>query len=144
MHIGRWNNRKEWQFAMKQKAQKWLEHTPTVKIKDSKRLILWDIICKKYQSNAIQSWQIAGLLLGTEPQKTDIYDRLNKKLSDQAIIYPDQILLAYALKKRKALSGENEHKILSFWINMNLLPFHTETICPVFALLIQLEWSARF
>lgn len=114
IYIGRWNTRAEWQNAMNRKAQDWLRHTPTVKIKDSKRLILWDIICKKYQSNAIQSWQIAGLLLGTESQKPDIYDRLNKKLSNQAIIYPDQILLAYALKKRKVLSGENEHKILSF------------------------------
>lgn len=86
---------------MNRKAQDWLRHTPTVKIKDSKRLVLWDIICRKYQSNAIQSWQIAGLLLGVEPQKPDIFDKLNKKLSDQNIIYPDQVLLAYTLKKKK-------------------------------------------
>lgn len=114
IHIGRWNNRAEWQKAMNRKAQDWLRHTPTVKIKDSKRLVLWDIICRKYQSNAIQSWQIAGLLLGLEPQKPDIYDKLNKKLSDQNIIYPDQVLLAYTLKKKNVLSTENEHKILSF------------------------------
>lgn len=123
IHIGRWNNREEWQLAMNQKAQKWLEHTPTVRIKDAKRLILWDIVCKKYQSSEIQSWQIAGLLLGTYPQKTEIYDKLNQKLFNQVIIYPDQILLAYALKKRKALSGENEHKILSF-----LNKYHSSTI----------------
>lgn len=123
IHIGRWNNREEWQLAMNQKAQKWLERTPTVRIKDAKRLILWDIVCKKYQSDEIQSWQIAGLLLGTYPQKTEIYDKLNQKLFNQVIIYPDQILLAYALKKRKVLSGENEHKILSF-----LDKYHSPTI----------------
>lgn len=123
IHIGRWNNREEWQLAMNQKAQKWLERTPTVRIKDAKRLILWDIVCKKYQSDEIQSWQIAGLLLGTYPQKTEIYDKLNQKLFNQVIIYPDQILLAYALKKRKVLSGENEHKILSF-----LDKYHSSTI----------------
>lgn len=123
IHIGRWNNREEWQLAMNQKAQKWLERTPTVRIKDANRLILWDIVCKKYQSDEIQSWQIAGLLLGTYPQKTEIYDKLNQKLFNQVIIYPDQILLAYALKKRKALSGENEHKILSF-----LDKYHSSTI----------------
>lgn len=63
-HIGRWSNRQEWSEAVERKAARWLKHTPTVPLTDNFRYVLIDILCGKYRSPVVQSWQSAGLLLG--------------------------------------------------------------------------------
>ena len=62
-HIGRWS-RENWELAIRKKAVRWLKHTPIVKITDNSRYMLIDIITNRYQSNTIQSWQKAALILG--------------------------------------------------------------------------------
>lgn len=64
IHIGRWNDRSIWLDAVLNRAQKWLYHSPTVKLTDNNSFILWDILRGKYHHATIQSWQDAGLLLG--------------------------------------------------------------------------------
>lgn len=61
--IGRWEQA-QWQTAVEQRARKWLQHTPTVKITDNSRYMLLDFLQGKYRSYSIQSWQKAALLLG--------------------------------------------------------------------------------
>ncbi len=62
-HIGRWNEQ-EWLAVIERTARRWAKHTPTVKITDNSRYMLFDFIQGKYRSGAIQSWQKAALILG--------------------------------------------------------------------------------
>lgn len=62
-HIGRWETH-SWEAAVKKTALRWLKHTPTVKITDNSRYMLFDFIQGKYRSQSIQSWQKAALILG--------------------------------------------------------------------------------
>lgn len=63
-HIGRWQSRAEWQQAVKSTACKWLEKTPVVKKTDQNSYLLLDWLKKRNYSSTIQSWQMAGLILG--------------------------------------------------------------------------------
>ena len=62
-HIGRLET-EQWNEAVKKKAIRWLKRTPVVKITDSNRYVLIDMLMGRYKSLTIQSWQIASLLLG--------------------------------------------------------------------------------
>ncbi|MBQ4162989.1 MAG: glycoside hydrolase family 88 protein [Parabacteroides sp.] len=106
IHIGRWSNRKEWQQAVERKAKDWLRHTPTVKITDQSRLILWDILRGNYRSKQIQSWQDAGLLLGLEKEDARNYVKAHPQLFKETSLEVDQTLLAYALIKHQVLTTE--------------------------------------
>ena len=100
IHIGRWQDKADWQKAVGKKCQQWLTHTPTVPIKDHGRLILWDIIRRKYSSPTIQSWQKAGLVLGicsnSENCSFDFYHQIAKE-SIYASPHIDAALMAYAI-----------------------------------------------
>ncbi len=63
-HIGRWSSRETWARAIRSKARRWVRHTPTVKITDNNRYLLFDMLLGAYRSHTIQSWQKAALLLG--------------------------------------------------------------------------------
>lgn len=69
-HIGRWEMN-AWKTAVEQKAVRWLKQTPVVKITDSSRYILLDMISGKYRSHTIQSWQKAALILGLLESKRE-------------------------------------------------------------------------
>lgn len=62
-HIGRWDEQ-SWRTAVERTACRWVKYTPTVKITDNSRYMLFDLIQGKYRSGAIQSWQKAALILG--------------------------------------------------------------------------------
>lgn len=122
IHIGRWENRRVWQKAIEKKSRQWLRHTPTVKITDQGRLILWDRIRGNYRSATIQSWQDAGLLLGLEKEDAIAYSKQHPKLFAKEAMETDQMLLAYALKKKGALSTEAEERLKAAF-----LPYETST-----------------
>lgn len=63
-HIGRWNNEEEWQTAVEKTALCWVKKTPTVKITDNSRYMIFDMVSGKYRSKNIQSWQKATLIFG--------------------------------------------------------------------------------
>lgn len=63
-HIGRWDNSTQWEVAVVKKACKWIKHTPTVKSSDNTYYIILDLLKGEYHNATIQSWQIAGLVLG--------------------------------------------------------------------------------
>ena len=65
IHIGRWSNVEEWHTAVLNRSNKWLKKTPIVSKIDNQRLILLDVLSSNYRSSTIQSWQVAGLLMGT-------------------------------------------------------------------------------
>lgn len=62
--ISAWNDRKEWEEAVAQCAEKWLNKMPTTPLKDEERLIIIDIFRKQYKHSALQNWQYAQLLSG--------------------------------------------------------------------------------
>lgn len=64
IHIGRWENRSDWENAVRNRAAKWLKNPPVVSKNGNDRYILSDIIRGNYKNDTIQSWQQAGLLLG--------------------------------------------------------------------------------
>lgn len=72
IHIGRWPNLEDWHEAILIRSTKWLSKPPVVSKSDNNRLVLLDIIKRNYSSPTIQSWQIAGLLLGTKSTISNI------------------------------------------------------------------------
>lgn len=113
IHIGRWKNRKQWQTAIEKKAEEWLRHTPTVRMTSQNRLMLLDIFHGKFRNATIQTWQTAGLLLGLDRASAEKYVRCHSNLFLQNQILPEDFLLAYALKKHRLLTKEQETIILS-------------------------------
>lgn len=114
IHIGRWNQTPMWRHKVENVCWKWLNHTPTVKMTDQNRLILWNMIKGKYRNSTIQYWQEAGLLLGLLEIKRKESFFFNKYLSriidlktGQWKILPshvDAALLGYALMKQNWIS----------------------------------------
>lgn len=73
--IGRLHDAQQWQEAVKKRALRWLYHTPTAKLTDQSRLILWDMLRGNYSRSTIQVWQKASLLIGL----TDVAERTHDK-----------------------------------------------------------------
>lgn len=128
IHMGRWSDRKVWQAAIEKKAKQWLEHSPTVSIKDQDRLLLWDMLHGNYRSTTIQSWQDAGLLLALSSDDAKNYIKKHSALflSKQY----DIALLAYALKKHKVLSLEKEQEVKALFLeyekNKQTIPYRKQ------------------
>jgi len=118
IHIGRWQDRKIWQQAIERKAKEWLRHAPTVRQTAQTRLVLWDIIRGKYRNSTIQTWQYAGLLLGLGKEDVAGYVRFHPDVLNTKDIMPEDLLLAYALKKNECLNPQIEEKILSCYQNV--------------------------
>lgn len=118
VYIGRWQERKIWQQAVERKAKEWLRHSPTVRYTAQSRLVLWDIIRGKYRNSTIQTWQDAGLLLGLGQASAVEYVQLHPDALNTKDIIPEDLLLAYALKKNDCLHPYIEEKILSCYQNV--------------------------
>ncbi|HLA56756.1 MAG TPA: glycoside hydrolase family 88 protein [Flavobacterium sp.] len=91
IHIGRYADRETWAKKILAKSKSWLAKTPTIKLTDNERLIVFDIILGNYSRNAIQHWQQASLVLGLtecvyktndESQKSQITNFVQSKLDD--------------------------------------------------------------
>ncbi len=125
IHIGNWKDREIWQKAVEKKAKEWLLHSPTVRISDQNRLLLFDILCGKFRSKTIQSWQDAGLLLGLDDADAKLYIKTHSSLF-QSKNY-DIALLAYALKKKNALTVNHENEIKKLFVeyskNKKTIPY---------------------
>lgn len=113
IHIGKWNDRKEWQKAVESCAVKWARKSPTVSKTDNKRNVLWDIIHGEYFSHSIQSWQDASLLLALEKDEALKYVQCHNMQSNQNITEVDHALLAYVLKKKGVLPDGYKKRVLS-------------------------------
>lgn len=59
-----WNDRNEWEKAVAQCAEKWMNRMPTIPLKDEERLIIIDILGKQYKHSSLSNWQYAQLLSG--------------------------------------------------------------------------------
>ena len=132
--IGKWSDREAWQAALESRARKWLKRSPTVRISDSRRWVLLDILRGKYRSGTIQAWQDAGLLLGLGSGESERYASLK---TDPATgdwknkpEHVDSALLAYALKKNGALPAAAEHAVVELLYtlkgNQKTIPYRKE------------------
>ena len=101
IYIGRWNDRIQWQKAIEKKAEDWLKNVPTVRMTSQNRLLLLDVLNGKYSNKAIQTWQIAGLLLGLDRLSAEKYVKAHPNLFVQKDVLPEDYLLAYAMKKKR-------------------------------------------
>lgn len=99
IHIGRWNDRAEWQEALSEKARKWLRHIPTVPAPGRKG------------RETVRLWQIAGLLLGLDEADARGFLGRHPGCLDGDSELIEKAFLAYALKK-KGLLPENAGKQL--------------------------------
>lgn len=98
IRIGRWEDIDLWGNSIGKICRKWSGKTPTVKITDNNRGILWDIVNGKYRSQNIQSWQKGQLLLATRDNRK-IKSLINEKTGNW-IEKPKEIdsaFLAYAI-----------------------------------------------
>ena len=118
IHIGRWKDRRIWQQAIERKAKEWLRHAPTVRQTAQTRLVLWDIIRGKYRNSTIQTWQDAGLLLGLGKVEAVRYVQFHPDVLNTKSIMPEDLLLAYALKKNDCMKSQTENKILEHFQNV--------------------------
>jgi unsaturated rhamnogalacturonyl hydrolase len=66
IHIGRFADKQTWAVKIQITAQKWLRKTPTIKLTDNNRFVVWDMLRGNYKRQSIQHWQEAALLLGLE------------------------------------------------------------------------------
>jgi len=108
LYFGKWQSIEIWINAVKKVNKTWLKKTPTVKLTDNDKYVVFDILKGRYKSNTIQSWQEAGCLLGaihTEESKKAI-DLFIKQKIDLATStwlqkpeYVDGAILAYAISK---------------------------------------------
>jgi unsaturated rhamnogalacturonyl hydrolase len=118
--IGRFMDKKIWIKSIDKKALQWLKKTPTIKLTDSNRLIIIDILKGNYKRSAIQSWQEAALVLGLSTQYERTKDERLKKAIDiyigskitsngswkTPIKESDEVILGYALIQISWLSHE--------------------------------------
>lgn len=122
IHIGRWNDRLEWQKAIETKACKWLTNPPTVKLTDNNHWILYDILRGRYWNRTVQSWQMAGLLLAFGKKEAIRYvsQKIDTTTGDWKIspTYIDEALLAYVLKKNDVLPPKAEETVHSLIMNL--------------------------
>lgn len=122
IHIGRWNDRLEWQKAVESRARKWLRRPPTVKLTDNNHWVLYDILRGRYRKHTIQSWQTAGLLMafGKEEAARCVERKIDTKTGNwkRNPRHVDEALLAYVLKKYEVLTPKAEETIFSLLKNL--------------------------
>lgn len=111
--IGRWDDRYKWRDAVAKKARIWLKKTPLIPKSDGRRLILIDIIRHNYYSEAVQSWQVAGLIMGLDEAEARDYYRSKQLFSYLNDAEIDCYFLVYALRSK----GINEDNLVSAIIN---------------------------
>ena len=99
IHIGRWKDVDTWQLAVEKKCCQWLANTPVVPKNDSTRLVLFDRLSTNFSNTSIQSWQVAGLILGLNAVAyrfpESVIQKIIDKFNDNE--HPDRALLSYAL-----------------------------------------------
>jgi unsaturated rhamnogalacturonyl hydrolase len=78
IHIGRYDDKENWNQSIKNIGVKWLDKTPEIKVTDNNRLIVLDMLKGNYTKAAIQYWQEAALLLG-------LGEYLNKNGKDERV-----------------------------------------------------------
>lgn len=78
IHIGRYDDKENWNQSITNIGVKWLNKTPKIKVTDNNRLIVLDMLKGNYTKAAIQYWQEAALLLG-------LGEYLNKKGKDERV-----------------------------------------------------------
>jgi len=122
IHIGRWNNRLEWQKAIEARARKWLIRPPTVKLTDNNYWVLYDVLRGKYRNKTIQSWQTAGLLMAFGKAEAARYATGKIDITTgnwkKNPTHIDEALLAYILKRNEVLTPKAEEVVLSLLMNL--------------------------
>ena len=114
IHIGRWEDREVWRKALEKKARLWLENPPTIRKTNQERLFLIDMVKGNYKSTAIQTWQYAGLLLGLENNDAADFVKRHPNLFSEKELFPEHLLLGYALQKKGALTAAQEERIKNY------------------------------
>lgn len=110
IHIGRYSGREEWRRAVAGRAMRWLHRTPTVPRRADGRLILIDMLRRRRRSDTIQSWQVAGLVLGlSRTHGCRIESAMLRRLAARYGSTPavDRALLAYALMEASPADGRD-------------------------------------
>lgn len=122
IHIGRWSDRLRWQRALERKARQWLRREPAVRVSDSQRWVLYDMVRGKYRSRTVQSWQKAGLLMGlSERESAQAAARLFDAASGGWRRKPEHLdaaLLAHVLKKNGALPPAAEKTVVELLLSL--------------------------
>lgn len=112
IHMGRWKERGRWQQALRKQALKQLKSLPIVPIKGDVSYPFWNNhIRRKNRSRALQSWQLAGLVMGLE--KNDLTDdtRIINTFFNRDEQRPEIALLGFALKQKNLLTKAQEEAI---------------------------------
>jgi unsaturated rhamnogalacturonyl hydrolase len=113
IHIGRYNDKIIWRQSIINKALKWVNNIPKIKVTDNTRLVVIDMLKGNYTKSAIQHWQEAALLLGfseslKEKEDKEVINQIKIYLSNKFDSsgywkkkpeYVDGAMLAYAIMK---------------------------------------------
>jgi unsaturated rhamnogalacturonyl hydrolase len=101
IHIGRWNDRWTWQKAVESKCKSWLKHTPVIPVSDNDTYILFKKKRGVYEHDRIQSWQLAGLLMGLDDNYAKTFITSHRNIENVSV---DYAFLLYILFKKHAIS----------------------------------------
>lgn len=132
IHIGRYNNRLNWNKAVINIVSKWLIKTPKARINDNTRLIIIDKLRRINFKDDTHYWQEAALLLGyTEYLKFNKDEKLKKivtkylrnKFDDNGQwktkpTYVEAAMLAYAVMKLDSLHIDKYKPALDYIWNL--------------------------
>lgn len=99
IRMGQFKSLDLWNNKVAQRSKVWLKKCPIIPRQDFDRLVLWDKITGKDSHSSIQSWQIAGLILGLNScgykfTETEIRSICKQYSSNNDV---DKALLAYSL-----------------------------------------------
>lgn len=122
IYIGRYQEVSRWEKAIIKRGIRWLNRTPTVRVTDHTRFVLFDMLQGNFKKTTIQQWQEASLVTAIHEYAQvsgDLYAQkqlarfVSSKLkADGNWIEPpphvDGAILAYALLKfKRAEDGAN-------------------------------------
>lgn len=113
IHIGRWQDRRQWQNAVEHVCKRWVVSTPRVSVHDEKRLVLWDKIRGKHTRGEIQLWQKAALLLALDEDAAKEYQKHNGSFIKGELV-PEHLFMAFVLAQKNALAAEDAQRIRQY------------------------------
>lgn len=124
--IGRYSSVLDWIVKSEKVVKRWIKRMPTVKMTDSCRYILLDAVKGKYRNRTIQSWQMAGLMVGMDENTAHrVVDSLIDDKTGQWLQKPK----------------ENDYALLAYEV-MNCAPFR-KNVMPAMETMAEMILSKR-
>lgn len=116
--LKQWIDRNEWEEKVINCGNKWVKKMPIVRLNDNERLIILDIIKKRYKHSSLQGWQYASLIDGICCYNKSLIINNNFQKYINKIKEIDEGYLLYVLWQNKLVQYSNLEDSLSQFFNV--------------------------